>query len=193
MLPAVTSTPLDPSWHPDGSTLAYSMRGDIWVQGIGTEEARAVTQGPGYHFEPAWSPDGEWIALAVDTDGHMDIAVVRADGMQLRRLTSDAAVDVQPAWTPEGRSIVFASTRNGTFDILTVDVATGAVETVVGGGGHQFQPAPSPDGQSIAYISRVSGRLGSGGIWTVGMSGGEPTSCREVVCGRSPYLTLRHT
>ena len=89
MLPAVTSGPLDPSWHPDGSALAYSMRGDIWIQRIGTDHAQAITQGPGYHFEPAWSPDGEWLALVVDTDGQLDIAVVRSDGSEFRRLTSD--------------------------------------------------------------------------------------------------------
>ena len=50
MLPAVTSGPLAPSWHPDGSALAYSMRGDIWIQRIGTDHAQAITQGPGYHF-----------------------------------------------------------------------------------------------------------------------------------------------
>ena len=174
MLPAVTSGPLDPSWHPDGSTLAYSMRGDIWVQSIGTEHARAITQGPGYHFEPAWSPDGEWVALAVDTDGDLDIAVVRADGTGFRRLTSDAAVDIQPAWTPDGRRIVFASARGGDFDILRYEGATGAVDTVVGGTGHQFQPALSPDGSQLAFIASVRGRLGSGGIWIVPMAGGEP-------------------
>ncbi len=174
MLPAVTSGPLDPSWHPDGSALAYTMRGDIWIQSIGSDTARAVTRGPGYHFEPAWSPDGEWIAHSVDTDGHLDIALVRSDGTELRRLTSDAAVDVQPAWTPDGRSIVFASARNGDFDVLRYDLDSGAVETVVGGRGHQFQPAPSPDGHRLAFIQRVGGRLGSGGIWIVPMTGGEP-------------------
>ena len=174
MLPAVTSGPLDPSWHPDGSALAYSMRGDIWVQTLGTDHARAVTRGPGYHFEPAWSPDGEWIASTVDTDGHLDIAIVRADGTEFKRLTSDAAVDVQPAWSPDGRFIVFASTRGGDFDILRYEVATGTVETVVGGRGHQFQPAPSPDGARLAFIAGVRGRLGSGGIWIVAMEGGEP-------------------
>ncbi len=174
MLPAVTSGPLDPTWHPDGSALAYSMRGDIWVQTIGTDHARAITHGPGYHFEPAWSPDGQWIALAVDTNGQLDIAVVRADGTAFRRLTSDAAVDIQPAWTPDGRFIVFASARERDFDIMQYELATGAVETVVGGGGNQFQPAPSPDGSQLAFIARVRGRLGSGGIWTVPMTGGEP-------------------
>jgi hypothetical protein len=56
MLPAVTSGPLDPAWHPDSSTLAYSMRGDIWIQRLGSDEARAVTRGPGYHFEPSSRP-----------------------------------------------------------------------------------------------------------------------------------------
>ncbi len=174
MLPAVTSGPLDPTWHPDGSALAYSMRGDIWIQDIGTDRARAVTQGHGYHFEPAWGPEGEWLALAVDTDGEFDIAVVRPDGSGFRRLTSDAAVDVQPAWTSDGRFIVFASTRGSGFDIMRVEVATGSVETVVGGRGNQFQPAPSPDGSKLAFIAGVTGRLGSGGIWTVPMEGGEP-------------------
>ena len=175
MLPAVTSGPLDPSWHPDGSALAYSMRGDIWIQRIGTDHAQAITQGPGYHFEPAWSPDGEWLVLVVDTDGQLDIAVVRPDGSGLRRLTSDISVDVQPAWTPDGRFIVFASARGRDFDIVRYEMATGAVTTVAGGRGNQFQPAPSPDGLTLAFIAGVTGRLGSGGLWTIPMEGGEPT------------------
>ena len=175
MLPAVTSGPLDPTWHPDGSALAYSMRGDLWIQGIGTDYTRAITRGPGYHFEPAWSPDGEWLALAVDTDGQLDIAVVRSDGSGFRRLTSDASVNVQPAWTPDGRFIVFASARGGDFDIVQYEIATGAVKTVVGGRGNQLQPAPSPDGLTLAFVAGVRGRLGSGGLWTVPMEGGEPT------------------
>ena len=175
MLPAVTSTPLDPDWHPGGTTLAYSMRGDIWVQEIDTNHARAITGGPGYHFEPSWSPDGDWVAMAVDTDGHMDIAVVRADGSGFRRLTSDAAVDVQPTWTPDGQSIVFARARSWDFDIVQVDVASGELTSLITGGANQFQPAVSPDGSTLAYIERVRGRLGSGGIWTAPMDGGEPT------------------
>ena len=175
MLPAVTSGPLDPSWHPDGSALAYSMRGDIWIQRIGTDHAQAITQGPGYHFEPAWSPDGEWLALVVDTDGQLDIAVVRSDGSGFRRLTSDFSVDVQPAWTPDGRFIVFASAQDRDFDILRYEMGTGAISTLVGGRGNQFQPALSPDGLALAFVAGVPGRLGSGGLWTMPIGGGEPT------------------
>ena len=161
MLPAVTSTPLDPDWHPDGNALAYSMRGDIWVQDLNSDHALAVTLGPGYHFEPAWSPDGEWIALAVDLDGQFDIAVIRADGSDFRRLTSDPAVDVQPTWTPDGRSVVFASASGYDFDIRIYDLETGSIETLVGGGGPSGEcrwatkssgarpPGPSP-GRSAA-------------------------------------------
>ena len=174
MLPAVTSGPLDPSWHPDGSALAYSMRGDIWIQRIGTDHAQAITQGPGYHFEPAWSPDGEWLALVVDTDGQLDIAVVRSDGSEFRRLTSDFSVDVQPAWTPDGRFIVFASAQGRDFDIVRYEMGTGAISTLAGGRGNQFQPAPSPDGLTLAFVAGVPGRLGSGGLWTIPSGGGEP-------------------
>ena len=175
MLPAVTSTPLDPSWHPDGGSLAYSMRGDIWIQGLESDEARAVTQGPGYHYEPAWSPDGEWLAMAVDFAGQLDIAIVRGDGSDFRLLTDDGAVDVQPTWSSDGEAVIFASARSWDFDIRRVNVQTGDIETMVEGPGNQYQPAPSPDGALLAYIDRVPGRLGSGGIWTIPTTGGDPT------------------
>ena len=101
--------------------------------------------------------------------------MVRSDGSGFRRLTSDASVDVQPTWTPDGRFIVFASARGGDFDIVQYEVATGAAKTVVGGRGNQLQPAPSPDGSTLFFVAGVRGRLGSGGLWTVPMEGGEPT------------------
>ena len=73
LLPAVSTGPLDPAWSPDGSWIAFSMRGDIWKVPAGGGEAIALTQGPGYHFEPSWSPDGTRLALSVDIGGNLDI------------------------------------------------------------------------------------------------------------------------
>ncbi|MFQ5704615.1 MAG: CehA/McbA family metallohydrolase [Gemmatimonadales bacterium] len=174
MLPAVSTGPLDPAWSPDCKWIAFSMRGDIWKVPASGGEAIALTEGPGYHFEPAWSPDGARLALSVDIDGNLDIALVSADGGQVSLLTHDAGVDVQPVWSPDGKTVYFASARSADFDIYRIDVASGELTPVVSGRGHQFEPAVSPDGSRIVYVSPVRHRLGSGGLWVKPLDGGEP-------------------
>lgn len=179
LLPAVSTGPLDPSWSPDGTRLAFSMRGDIWVVDTAGGEATAVTRGPAYHFEPSWSPDGAWIAFSRDLDGNLDVGVVAADGGEPVLLTAHPHVDVQPAWSADGRHVYLASARGGGFDLYRApfagsESAAERLEPVVGGPGHQIQPAVSPDGGTLAFVSPVAGRLGTGGLWTLPLASAAP-------------------
>lgn len=171
LLPAVSSGPLDPAWSPDGERLAFSMAGDVWVIDAGGGTARALTRGPGHHFEPAWSPDGNWIAMSRDLDGNLDIVVVPAAGGEVVAVTTDPHVDVQPTWGADSATLYWASARGGDLDLWRAPFGADsrAPERLLGGGGHQFQPAVSPDGETLAFVSPVAGRPGTGGIWTVSL------------------------
>ncbi len=57
-IPQPTSGPGSAAWSPDGTELVYSMQGSLWRQRLGSVEARQVTDGPGYDYQPDWSPDG---------------------------------------------------------------------------------------------------------------------------------------
>lgn len=166
LFPEVTTGPAEPAWSPDGSRLAFSMQGDLWVVPAAGGQAIAITRGPWYYFEPAWSPDGEWIAFTVDTGGNLDIGMIRTDGSDVTRLTQDVSAEIEPAWNLDGRALYFASSRNRGFDIFRIDLADRRVTPVVTGPGDQIQPAVSPDGRTLAYVSPIRGRLGTGGIWT---------------------------
>ena len=61
------------------------------------------------------SPDGT--VLACRTDGvPEDLILVRADGSEMRRLTSDSAKDRNAMWAPNGRELVFMSTLEGPWE-----------------------------------------------------------------------------
>ena len=157
LLPAVSTGPLSPSWSPDGRSLAFSMRGDIWTIPAEGGEAVALTEGPAYHFEPAFSPDGSSVALTMDIDGNLDIGIVDATGGAVERLTNDPEVDVEPSWSPDGKSLYFVSRRSGSLDIYRLGLTTRELTPVVSGPRNEFQPAVSPNGRSLAYVARSEG------------------------------------
>jgi Tol biopolymer transport system component len=80
------------SWSPDGSTLAFEIRGispdlnaDIGTVDVETGKRRTLTHDPGDEFAPAWSPDGREIAYVANTE----IWLMDADGGDQRQLTHD--------------------------------------------------------------------------------------------------------
>ena len=69
-----------PSISPDGKTVAFSYKGDIYTVGTEGGHAKQVTSNKSYDYAPVWSPDGKTIAFASDRYGNFDIYVVSKDG-----------------------------------------------------------------------------------------------------------------
>lgn len=79
---------------PDGATIAFTYRGDIFTVPVGGGEARQLSSDPAYDTAPVWSPDGSRIAFASDRMGSTDIYVVAAGGGTPVRLTTHSGTEM---------------------------------------------------------------------------------------------------
>ncbi len=83
---------------PDGSQIAFTYRGDIFVVPVSGGNARQLTSNPGYDSRPVWSPDGSQIAFRSDREGSDDIFIVDATGGTPRRLTTNSDAETPLAF-----------------------------------------------------------------------------------------------
>lgn len=79
--------PRYPSVSPDGSTVVFSWRGDLWKALIKDGKAIRLTSHAGNETRSAWSGDGERIAFNSDRDGYGNIYIMNADGTNLQKVT----------------------------------------------------------------------------------------------------------
>ena len=100
LLVQMPDSAVHPDWSRDGSTIAFSSGGDIYLVSAEGGTPVQLTSGPATDDEPDWSPDGSRIAFQSDRDGNFEIYVMKADGSDQTRLTDDPSDDVSPAWRP---------------------------------------------------------------------------------------------
>lgn len=158
LIPAPTSSPMSPSWSPDGDWIAFSMWGSIWRVPASGGTAEELTFGPGYDYQPSYSPDGQKIVFVRDRGGQLDLWEYSTTE---RQLTDDEAVDLLPSYGPAGE-IVFYSSRAGNFDIWQYPL-----KPLTSGRSRDIQPSHSPVSSTIAFVSTQDSPLGTGGLWTL--------------------------
>lgn len=100
-----------PAISPDGTTIVFSWRGDLWTVPVEGGEATALTRHAAYEAWPAWSPDSQRIAFASDRHGQLDVFVTSREGGTPARLTWHSADDVPSAFDAAGERIYFSSDR----------------------------------------------------------------------------------
>lgn len=97
---------------PDGSAVAYEVRGadwnanrydtEIWLVRPGHEPFQLTRNPQGSSSSPAWSPDGRWIAFLSSRGDHRQVWVIHPDGGEARPLTDVKGGVRDFAWSPEG-------------------------------------------------------------------------------------------
>jgi len=96
-----------PAISPDGTQIAFSFEGNLFVVPAAGGTARALTANGHHNFMPVWSPDGQYLAYAADTYGNFDVFLISSAGGPARRLTYNSNPEYPTAFTPDGKNVVF--------------------------------------------------------------------------------------
>lgn len=166
-----------PSWSPDGSSLAYVYRGtnfaDIFVTDVQGQSQTRLTNSQStildnndWNLRPTFSPDGQFIAFVSDRSSAFPTLWLMnaADGTGRRALATPGlqqeAVDAL-AWSPDGSQLALTlfvepgPTQIALLPLLpllpvgTTSRQPGRVLTALNGGA--LDPAWSPDGSWLTF------------------------------------------
>lgn len=150
---------MQPSFSPDGSKVAFSHDGDVFVMNANGRQLRRLAAGA----DPAWSPDGRHIAFASNRSGSREIFVMRL-GQKRATAVTRSGENSTPDWSPDGRTIAF---QHGS-DVHAVSAAGGAERLVAA---DTSAPSFSPNGAELAVADgRDVVRVSLGGALLANLS-----------------------
>lgn len=167
-----STSPADGSWmrypaiSPDGKTIVFTYKGDLYRVASTGGAASALTTHAAHDFMPVWSRDGKQIAFASDRYGNFDIFLIAAEGGEPRRLTYHSAQEYPYSFSADDKGIIFSAPRMD--DALNRTYPTGSqpeLYQIPVGGGRPLQllttsaeeARPSRNGQLVIYQDRKGG------------------------------------
>ncbi len=116
-LPTPSTDPNRPLWmrypviSPDGQTIVFTYKGDLYKVPTSGGIAAPITLSEGYDFMPVFTPDGKSIVFASDRHGNFDLFSVGLNGGTSKRLTFHSSSDYPQCISSDGKSILFTSSR----------------------------------------------------------------------------------
>jgi TolB protein len=168
---ALVRTGVFPSYLPSGARIVLNDR----TAGIHHNSIIAIDAAGGkptmlFHDDtrsalaPVVSPSGQQIAFgfgrffqAVQGKAQADIAIIDADGSNLRILTDGSGNYGLPSWSPDGRQLVYRAAGGSQDGLHIIDIARRATRHLPGTGKNDNFPAWSPRGDRISFTSNRDG------------------------------------
>ena len=100
-----------PAISPDGKSIAFSYKGDIYKVSADGGVAQQLTTNEAHDYAPVWSPDGKTIAFASNRYGNFDIFTMPAEGGEPTRLTYWSLGEKPLAFSNDGKTL-YIETNN---------------------------------------------------------------------------------
>ena len=148
------SSIMQPTISPDGSQMAFSYQGDIWISSKSGDNPKRLTIHQAYESNPVWTNDAKYIIFSSDRFGNDDLFKLPVEGGTPKRLTYHSASDSPYSLTPDG-DILFTTSRNyrqveREAEIYTLEKSESTEKRFMDALG--FDPISSPDGNKIAFV-----------------------------------------
>jgi tricorn protease-like protein len=93
---------------PDGTTIAFTYKGNIFTVPVAGGQARQITSHPAHNTRPVWSPQSDKIAFASNREGNFDVFITNIQTGSITRVTSHSANEFPEAWV-DNNTVVFSA------------------------------------------------------------------------------------
>jgi Periplasmic protease len=155
-----------PSISPDGSSIAFTYKGDLYRVPASGGRATQLTFHSAHDFMPVWSRDGRQLAFASDRYGNFDVFIMDAEGGEAKRLTFHSNDELPYTFTADGTSVIFGGNRQDLAshrqyptaaqpELYSVPVKGGRVAQVLTVPAEYVQM--SKDGKTLIYHDKKGG------------------------------------
>jgi hypothetical protein len=128
----------NPTWSPDGGSIAFSGSDDgvtdLFVYDLQRSRLRRLTHDSFADLQPAWEPDGHRIAFVTDRFttntttlevGDLRLALIDIDTGAIREIRAfTTGKHISPQWSPGGDSLYFIANADGTSNLYRVELGS---------------------------------------------------------------------
>ncbi|MGP1347334.1 MAG: S41 family peptidase [Phycisphaerales bacterium] len=151
--------PRMPALSPDGASITFTWRGDIWIIPFEGGIAKRLTVHPNDDLHSAWSPDGRTIAFTSARDGGRNIFLMNPDGTDVRQITREDNSFSITDWSADGRHILAHSVREGDVyrESRPYRIAADGSDIERLHDAFGSEPAMSPDGRWVVFTRGGAG------------------------------------
>lgn len=146
--------PVTPALSPDGHSVVFSHRGDLWIAPTSGGTAQRLTSDPANDFQPRFSPDGKTIAFISERTGSRQVFLMPATGGIPTQVTHHTSGFHLHGWSPDGEQLLVSGTRDYFWrraERMFWIRKEGRTAEIPLFDDYGYDPSVSPDGKKILF------------------------------------------